>query len=340
MVGPKGLKRRLSVVLQEQEDLLENSEIILDQEPLSDYASRVPNDQGELRKRQRVSVLKQPELNANIFRFDHIPQDELSFNPAADSLPPDRLAPPSNPTAKPVFPDRILPLPVPTGSRRYDPFTAATNAPSRPSPSPYSLGVPPPRTGLSQPPRPHSYPSNMVPATSKIEGSHRTPSRTPPPTTHVVPQYTYANMQAPTAQATWLGSVFQSPDLSIRQPRPRAVSMPYVLSYRSSSSAESQAVGAVVDADAQPLTPQNADPTFPRAQSLRAMLGILNVAILTVGLSILIGRLPILNVAILRVRLSTLKITILMVRLAILKWERGILDGWLAILIRSLGSRP
>ena len=268
MVDSKGSKRRwLDVVLQEQEDLEGDSEVILDQEPPSEYASRVPIDQRELRKRQRVPLPDRPMLNVNIFRFDHIPQDNPSFNPAAASLPSNRLEPSSNLSANPSFLHQILPEPVRSGPQQFAPFTAATNATPGLSPHRYSFGEPSPHTGLSQPARPHPYPSNMIPATSQNEGSHRTPHRTPPPNTQVVPQYTYANMQAPIAQATWLGSVLQSPDHSIHQPRPRAVSMPYVLSFRPSSSPESQAAGAVADTDAQPLTPQNADPTFPRAQS-------------------------------------------------------------------------
>ncbi|OBT58538.1 hypothetical protein VE04_02153 [Pseudogymnoascus sp. 24MN13] len=278
MVDPKGLKRRFSDVLQEQEELLENSEVILDSESPSEFASRVYGDQPESqsRKRRRASIPEQTELNANIARFDHIPQDETSFNPTAASLPPNQLVPPSNLTARPVFPHRTLPLPVPTAAPRHDPFTAATNALSRPAPPPNSLGIPSPHTGLSQPPRTHPYPSNMVSATPENEGSHRTPTRTPlptMPTTQVVP---------PTAQDTWLGVVLQSTDLSIHQPRARSVSMPHVLSYGSSSSPEPRAEGAVAvadevadadvdavaDADAQPSTLQNADPTLPRAQSL------------------------------------------------------------------------
>ena len=282
MVDPKGLKRLFSDVLQEQEELLENSEVILDSESPSEFASRVYGDQPESqsRKRRRASIPEQTELNANIARFDHIPQDETSFNPTAASLPPNQLVPPSNLTARPVFPHRTLPLPVPTAAPRHDPFTAATNALSRPAPPPNSLGIPSPHTGLSQPPRTHPYPSNMVSATPENEGSHRTPTRTPlptMPTTQVVP---------PTAQDTWLGVVLQSTDLSIHQPRARSVSMPHVLSYGSSSSPEPRVEGAVAvadevadavadadvdavaDADAQPSTLQNADPTLPRAQSL------------------------------------------------------------------------
>lgn len=124
MVDPKGLKRRFSDILQEQEELLENSEVILDSESPSEFASRVYGDQPESqsRKRRRASIPEQTELNANIARFDHIPQDETSFNPTAASLPPNQLAPPSNLTARPVFPHRTLPLPVPTAVPRHDPF--------------------------------------------------------------------------------------------------------------------------------------------------------------------------------------------------------------------------
>lgn len=226
-------------------------------------------DQQELRERQRAPKLKQLEPNTNTSSFGYIPENGPRLNPTAVSLPPNRPAPPSNMSAKPVFPHRILPLPVPTGSPRFVPFTAARDAAPRPSPYPYNSLVPSPHTGLSQPTGPRLCPSNMVPESSQNDGSYMTPNRTPPPTTRATPQYTYANLQTPTARAAGgiPGSTLQPPHNSTLQPTPRAVSMPYILPKRSSSRSECQAVGAVADADAQPLTPQNTGPPFLRARS-------------------------------------------------------------------------
>lgn len=119
MGDSKGSKRWLEIILQEQDELHDgNSEVILDQEPPSEFASRVYNGHPELREKRS----ERPNLNPNSPWFGHI----LYLNAPGDWLPQNRFAPFL------TFPHRTLPLPVPTGARRIIPVEdAAVGAPPR-----------------------------------------------------------------------------------------------------------------------------------------------------------------------------------------------------------------
>ncbi|OBT62054.1 hypothetical protein VE03_09223 [Pseudogymnoascus sp. 23342-1-I1] len=256
MVRPKKSKSQLNAVLEEREHLVdENSEVILDQEPPSEYATRVHSDQRELQETQHPPKLTQLLPNADTVSLNNIPACDLRWNPT-------------------------------TGPLRFIPPDSATNPPPRQSPYPDYFRIPSSHTGLPQTRRPHQDPSNMVLGTSQNEGLHLTPNLALR-TTQAIPQYTYADLQTPTVQAS--GPALQPPYHFIDQPRPRAASMPYIVPnrsssrpdrstsrfdrspsrlYRSSSRPEYQAMGGVADADTQPLTPQNAGLPFTRRRSL------------------------------------------------------------------------
>lgn len=272
MINPWESKIRLDTVLQARDDLVEeNSEVILNQEPPSEFASRLPNYQRESQEALYGPKLEQLLPNFDPFSLNNIPACDLRWSHIVAPFLPSRLVPPLNLTAGPVFPHRILPLPVPTGLRRLPEFAGVTNAPSRPSPNPYCVPVPSPHTGLPQLPRHHPDPSNMVPVTSQNEGQYSIWNLAPPPTTQAIPQYTYANLQTPTGQAAGElpGAALQPPYHFTHQPTPRPASMlPYIVPNKSSSRPEYQAMDGVADADTQPLTSQNSDPSFMRRRSL------------------------------------------------------------------------
>lgn len=193
MINPWGSKIRLDTVLQARDDLVEeNSEVILDQEPPSEFASSLPNYQRESQEALHGPKLEQLLPNFDPFSLNNIPACDPRWSHIVAPFLPSRLVPPLNLTAGPVFPHRILPLPVPTGLRRLPEFAGVTNAPSRPSSNPYCVPVPSPHTGLPQLPRHHPDPSNMVPVTSQNEGQYSIWNLAPPPTTQAILQYTYA----------------------------------------------------------------------------------------------------------------------------------------------------
>lgn len=272
MVNPIESKSWRDTVLQEREDLVEeNSEVILDQEPPSEFASRLPNYQRESQEALYGRKLEQLLPNFDPFSLNNIPVNDPRWSHIVVPFLPIRLVPPLNLSAGPVFRHQILPLPVPTGPRRLPEFAGAMNAPSRPSPDPYYVPAPSPHTKLPQLPRHHPDPLNTVPVTSQNEGQHRTWNLTPPLTTQAIPQYTYADLQTPTGHAAGgiPGAVLQPPYHFTHQPTPRAASMlPYIMPNRSSSRPEYQAMDGVVDADIQPLMSQNAGPYSMRRRSL------------------------------------------------------------------------
>ncbi|KFY34541.1 hypothetical protein V494_06675 [Pseudogymnoascus sp. VKM F-4513 (FW-928)] len=142
---PEESKERSKVVPQEEEDPLEgNSEVILDQEPPSDYASRVHKDQPELQERRRPPKPKQPEPDTNTPDSSYVLEIDPLLNSSPASLRPNQLTPPSNLSPEPIFPHRILPLPVPTGQPLRNPgpyYQRAQSSPLRNSSMPTSQNI-------------------------------------------------------------------------------------------------------------------------------------------------------------------------------------------------------